>query len=104
MHDQAVVLILSPALDIDIRGLKLMQVQTNSGSSSLSCLNFSLFLQLKKEAEKAWESDKEREATPASRPKPVHGSTKRVEQFRKNMRRWMIGKSFWLILTLLNGF
>lgn len=54
------------------------------------CLNA---LQLKKEVERAWDSDKDRDATPASKPKPVHGSTKRVEQFRKNMRRWMIGES-----------
>ncbi len=51
-------------------------------------------LQLKKEVERAWDSDKDRDATPALRSKPTHGSTKRVEQFRKNMRRWMIGTPF----------
>lgn len=49
--------------------------------------------ELKKEAELAWEADKDKEGT-YSRPvvkKQVHSATKRVEQFRKNMRRWMIG-------------
>ena len=49
-------------------------------------------LQLKKEAERAWDSDKDKDGAPYSKPKPVNGSTKRVEQFRKNMRRWMIGE------------
>ena len=52
-------------------------------------------MQVKKAAEKAWESDKGQEGhmvteKPVAK-KSVIGSTKRVEQFRKNLRRWMIG-------------
>lgn len=53
-------------------------------------------MQLKKEAELAWESDKSKDRDlnamlKATNKKNAVGSTKRVEQFRKNMRRWMIG-------------
>ena len=51
-------------------------------------------MQVKKAAEKAWEADKDKESACALRQiprKPVIGSTKRVEQFRKNLRRWMTG-------------
>jgi hypothetical protein len=53
-------------------------------------------LQLKKEAEQAWEADKNTEGvlTKPSVKKVMHSTTKRVEQFRKNMRRWMIGVFF----------
>lgn len=50
-------------------------------------------MQLKKEAERAWDADKDKDAAPNMKAKNMHGSTKRVEQFRKNMRRWMIGES-----------
>ena len=49
-------------------------------------------MQLKREVERAWESEKDRDSVPQPRSRPAHGSTKRVEQFRKNMRRWMIGE------------
>lgn len=52
-------------------------------------------LQLKKEAETAWGTDKDQERCSVPKPAPrkhVLAPTKRVEQFRKNMRRWMIGE------------
>lgn len=52
-------------------------------------------VQVKKEAEQAWEADKDKEQPALSKNaarKTLLGSTKRVEQFRKNMRRWMIGR------------
>ena len=51
--------------------------------------------QVKKAAEKAWEADKDKEDAHSIKHlprKPVIGSTKRVEQFRKNLRRWMTGR------------
>ena len=63
-------------------------------------------MQVKKAAEKAWEADKDKESACALRQiprKPVIGSTKRVEQFRKNLRRWMTGNWSSKILYVLKA-